>query len=535
MRNSILIADDEPTLLETLGEVLRQREFHVVTAANGRQAVQRLAESPIDVALLDIRMPALDGLQVLARARQAAPDTQVIMITAFGTVEDAVEALKLGASDYVTKPVIFDDLLIKIDRLLGMRRLAAQNQSLMNELEGRDVPEGIVGRSRALRDILQVVARLSRTRTSGLIEGESGTGKELIARAIHYGGITRQGRFVGINCAALPESLAESELFGHKRGAFTGASRDKPGLFELATGGTIFLDEISAMPPAIQAKLLRAIEERCILPVGGSETIEIDARILCATNHNLAREVEAGRFREDLYYRLNVVEIWIPPLRQRREDIPPLVDHFIARYNKELGRHCPGVSDQALQALVAYGWPGNVRELKNVLERAVLFADDCQIGPEDLALRVNPSGVASENPGDLKSALEACERQHVMEALCRNRFDKNAAARDLHIGLSSLYRKIEEFGITRNECVPGPATGSAPEQARGTQEKRPGHNPPGDHRAARVADGVAPPSLGRPEEEGPQPVFQMLAHEPQGDRATDRGHAPREDSGKRVT
>ena len=451
MAKKILIADDEKTIRETLSEFFTDGGYEVITAEDGLRAVEELTNSDIDVAMVDIRMPGLDGLEVLAKAQKIAPDTQVIIITAFGTVENAVEAIKLGASDYVTKPVVFDDILIKIERLLDMRQLADENRFLLTELEDRYRFEGVVGTSQALREVLELARKLAQTNTSALITGETGTGKELVARAIHYNGITEHGRFVAINCAALPETLVESELFGHKRGAFTNATHDKVGLFKMAEKGTIFLDEISATPLTIQAKLLRAIEEKRILPVGETEPVEVNARILCATNHDLGQEVKAGRFREDLYYRLNVVEIHLPTLRERCQDIPQLVDYFVAKYSRELNKPCPHVSERALQAMMAYSWPGNIRELENVIERAVLFADDSPIEPQDLAFVSKSAPSVSAPRDDLKSAIRAYEKQHILQVLRQHDFDKNAAAQAMNIGLSSLYRKIDELGISRAE------------------------------------------------------------------------------------
>ncbi|NIA20536.1 MAG: response regulator [Anaerolineaceae bacterium] len=449
MSKKILIADDESAIRDALAELFGDQGFKVATARDGLEAVQHLSNSDIDIAVLDIRMPGLDGLQVLARARQIAPETQIIMITAYGTVEDAVDAINRGAMDYVTKPLVFDDLLIKVQRLLNLRRLTTENRLLLSELEGQFDFKSIIGQSGALRNVLNLALKLARTRTTALISGESGTGKELIARAIHYGGPDRRGRFVAINCAALPESLVESELFGHKRGAFTGASHDKLGLFSHAEGGTIFLDEISTMPLAIQAKLLRAIEEKRVLPVGGTEPLEIKARIICATNHNLRQEVEAGRFRDDLYYRLNVVEIVIPPLRQRREDIPPLVDHFLAKYNQSLNKHCPGVSEGAMRVMMTYSWPGNVRELENAVERAIIFTDDGPIQPHHLPFFDGPVVADHDSPNDLKSVMKVYERQHILQVLRSHNYDKNKTARVLGIGLSSLYRKMDELDIDK--------------------------------------------------------------------------------------
>ncbi|MDK1032209.1 MAG: sigma-54 dependent transcriptional regulator, partial [Planctomycetia bacterium] len=432
MHRTILVADDERTIRETLSEVLRERGFKVVTAADGLEAIQQFSSRRIDMALLDIRMSGLDGLEVLAKTRQSSPQTQVIMITACGTVENAVEAIKLGASDYVTKPIIFEDIILKIERLLNLRRLADDNLFLMNELEDRYSFEGIIGTSRALQDVLGVVRQIANTRTRTIITGESGTGKEVIARAIHYNGITKNGRFVALNCAALPETLVESELFGYKRGAFTGAIRDKPGLFEMADGGTMFLDEISAMPISMQAKLLRAVEEKQVLPIGGTEPIDVDARIICATNHDLSQEVKAGRFREDVYYRLNVVEIHIPPLRERREDIPLLADYFVDKYCRELNKRYPGVSERAMEAMVAYHWPGNVRELQNVIERGVIFADGRPIDLVDLPFTT--ADVPSSGVNDLKSALRVYEKQYILRVLRSHDYDRNVAARAMKIG-----------------------------------------------------------------------------------------------------
>jgi len=370
-------------------------------------------------------------------------------MTAFGTVDMAVKAVKNGASDFVTKPFVFDDILIRIRRLLEMRTLADDNRFLRRELEGRYRFEGIVGSSGTLREVLSVVEKLSHTRSSALITGETGTGKELIARALHHSGVTKKGRFVAVNCGALPESLAESELFGYKRGAFTGAARDKPGLFALADGGTIFLDEVSSMSLAVQAKLLRVIDQKQIMPVGGTEFTSVNARILCATNRELGGEVEAGQFREDLYYRLNVVEIHVPPLRERREDVPALVNHFLTMFNEELNKSCPGLTERAMEAMVAHAWPGNVRELANVIERAVIFAEDRHIDVDQLTFASKQPDLSGGSPTDLKLALRAFERQHILEALRRHDFDKAAAAEALNVGVSSLYRKIDQLGIAK--------------------------------------------------------------------------------------
>ena len=447
MEDTVLVADDEEPLRQSLATFLCDNGFAVHTAQDGQEAVKCLREAGVDVALLDIRMPEQNGMDILEQSSELCPETQIIMMTAFGKLEDAVEAVKMGANDYVAKPLVFEDILLKIKRLLRFRRLADENKFLHTELGDCYSAEGIVGESRALRDVVATVRKLAQTRTSALITGESGVGKELVARAIHYSGVTQEGRFLPINCAALPDSLVESELFGHKEGAFSGAKRDKPGKFQVADGGTIFLDEVSCMPLSTQPKLLRAIEEKRFVPVGGTVPVETDARILCATKESLEEEVEAGRFRRDLYYRLNVVEIEVPPLRERREDIKPLVDHFIQKYNSELNASCPGVTDRAMEAMMSYSWPGNVRELANVVERALIFADGKPLSRDDLDFTEDgEEGIATAGD-DLKSAIEAFQKQHIEKALRRNDYDKKSTAEELDIGLSSLYRKIKQLDI----------------------------------------------------------------------------------------
>ena len=449
-KHTILIVDDEATIRETLAKVLEETDFRVATAPDGKVAARMLEERHFDVALVDIRMPEMDGFEVLKRAKQVSPTTDIIIITAFGTVESAVNAIKLGASDYVMKPFVFDDIIIKINRLLDLQRLSEENDFLQVELRERNRFDGILGASAPLQEALVTVEKLAQTRTTALITGESGTGKELIARAIHYGGMTKAGRFVAINCAALPENLVESELFGHKLGAFSGATNDKPGLFELADRGTVFFDEISSMPLAVQAKLLRVIEDKQVMPVGGTEVIAVDARLLCATNTDLRREVEAGRFREDLFYRLSVVEIRLPALRERKDDIPLLVNYFLDKYSHELKKKSPGMTEQAMRAMMVYDWPGNVRELRNVIERAVIFADGRAIDANNLSFVAEKTAESTLQQSDLRSAMRAYERQHILQALSANNHDKVATARALNVGLSSLYRKLDELGIGKH-------------------------------------------------------------------------------------
>lgn len=456
MQPTILVADDEKIIRDSMAQVLTSEGLRVVTAEDGERAVKLLRKEKIAVALLDIRMPKVDGMQILSEACEIAPETQFVIITAYGTIENAVMAMKLGASDYVTKPFVFDEVLIKIKRLLQLNQLHQDNLFLQDEVRKCHGFREIVGCSRGLSEVLAVVQKLANGRTSALITGESGTGKELIARAIHYSGITQKGRFVAVNCAALPETLVESELFGHKRGAFTGPTRDKPGLFEVADNGTIFLDEIATMPLNVQPKLLRVIEEKRFTPIGGTDPIDTNVRILCASNRCLKTEVAQGNFRGDLYYRLNVVEIHIPPLRERREDIAPLANHFIRKYGVELGKSVKGITNRAMQAMMTYAWPGNIRELENVIERAVIFVDDRPIDLLDLPFVGEDVRAHTFDQLDLKSTLRDFERQYILQVLRSNDFDKHATAKELNIGLSSLYRKIDELDIEsrdRTEAV----------------------------------------------------------------------------------
>ncbi|TFG88715.1 MAG: sigma-54-dependent Fis family transcriptional regulator, partial [Candidatus Atribacteria bacterium] len=381
----ILLADDEATFRETFAMVLEEEGLPVTCVDNGRDAIDAITRRPYAVAILDIQMPGADGIKVLREIMKVRPETRVIMITAYGTVEMAVEAIKLGACDYVIKPVIFEDVLIKIRQHLRYIELQNENKQLKMELNAKFGISQIVGKSPGMQDVFETVRKVAGTKSNVLITGESGTGKELVARAIHSLGPKSSGRFIAINCGAIPEGLLESELFGHKKGSFTSAIADKKGLFESARGGTLFLDEIGYMPMNCQVKLLRAVEQRQIMPVGGNELIDIDLRLISATNKDLPKEIKAENFREDLFYRINVVGIHLPPLRERKEDIPLLVDHFIKKYNSEMGKNCIGVNDDVMRLFMSYEWKGNIREMQNVMERAVIFAEGdvievCDIG-----------------------------------------------------------------------------------------------------------------------------------------------------------
>jgi len=443
----ILLADDEATFRETFTKVLEEEGFAVTAVSDGKGATDAIMKQPYAVAILDIQMPGSDGISVLREITAIRPQTRTIMVTAYGTVEMAVEAIKLGACDYVMKPVNFDEMLTKIRQHLRYVELEMENRKLREELNGRFDISQIIGETRIMKQVFETVRKVAPTRSNVLITGESGTGKELVAHAIHALSSTNGGRFIAVNCSAIPETLLESELFGHKRGSFTSAFEDKKGLFETARGGTLFLDEIGHMPMSCQVKLLRAVEQRQILPVGSTTPIEVNLRLIAATNRDLAKEIKEGRFREDLFYRLNVVGIHLPALRERREDIPLLVRHFVKKYNAEMGKHCTGVSEDVMRMLTAHDWRGNIRELQNVIERAVIFAESDVIELVDIGFAGTDAPVAAEGGEDLQNAVKAYEREQIYRALSKYNWDKTETAKALGIGISSLYRKIDELGI----------------------------------------------------------------------------------------
>jgi DNA-binding NtrC family response regulator len=448
MADAILVADDEPGVRESLAEVLRDAGYVVRTAADGTTALAALDEQEFAIVVTDLRMPGADGLAVLRHARDTSPQTLGIVMTAHASVETAVDALRSGASDYVLKPVVFDDLLAKVGRLLEHRQLAWQTQMLRREVERHYDIEGLVGTSRAMRAVFELLQKVAPTRSTVLITGESGTGKEVVARAIHRFSDVADRIFLPVNCAAIPENLLESQLFGHVRGAFTGAVTSQEGLFSRARGGTIFLDEIGDMPLGLQSKLLRAIESKEILPVGSTQPITIEVRVIAASNRELGKMAEAGTFREDLYYRLNVVNVELPPLRERRDDIPALVEYLVRRHNREMKRAYRGVDNATLKLLMSQPWKGNVRELDNVIEHAMILGDGQWITVADLPRSMRESNDALPPVGDeLRDALRAYERIHIDTVLRRTANDKRKAAELLGLSLSSLYRKLNELGI----------------------------------------------------------------------------------------
>jgi len=448
-KRTVLLADDEDTLRRNLAQVLEEEGFEVIACANGTEALKSLRRGPVDIVITDLRMPGVTGMELIEHANKLSPEAILIVITAFGEVETAVEAMKKGVRDYFCKPIILDEVILRLKRLLAENDLARENTFLRGEIRRTSGPTGIVGRSAPMVAISETIGRIAHTMSNVLICGESGAGKEVLARALHYGGVTQDKPFVAVNCGGLADNLIESELFGYRRGAFTGADSDRTGYFEAANGGTLFLDEIGNLPYWSQAVLLRAIEEKAITRVGDSRLRSVNIRVVAATNRDLEKGIEKGEFREDLYYRLNVIRITVPPLRERPEDIPPLIEHFVRKYRTEMKCGCPGFTPEAVDVMGRHPWRGNVRELENVVERAVIFAGDNPVAVEDLSIPITADASAPRSATDLRTATRTFEKQHIMRALERHGNNKAAAAESLGIGLSSLYRKMEELGISK--------------------------------------------------------------------------------------
>ncbi len=448
MATRILLVEDEQLLRESLAQLLGEEGYEVVQAADGKAGYDAVLAEPFDLVLTDIRMPVMDGIALLKNLQQVIPQTPVIVITAFGTVESAVSAMRMGAADYLLKPVQFEDVLIRVKRALEVGEMRRNRSILTEQLASQSTFHDLVGESPAMAGLFALVKKLSAVSSSVLIVGESGTGKELFARAIHYNGITRDKPFIAVNCGAIPENLIESELFGHRKGAFTGAIKDRIGYFEAANGGTLFLDEISTLPIQVQSSLLRVLEERVVVPVGDTRPRPVEVRIIAASNQNLQTLCKEGKFREDLLYRLDVVRLHLPPLRQRRQDIPLLAQHFLDKYTRKMNKDVTGISNGAMRALLNHEWRGNVRELENVIERAVIFAEGRDIDVSDLPFQ---AVAGDEDTGeDLKQALMQFERQHIIYSLRRHNYDKAETAQHLGIGVSSLYRKLEELRIPKD-------------------------------------------------------------------------------------
>lgn len=446
-QTTILIAEDEELMRSILRQLLSSEGYRVLTADSAENALEIFASEEIALILTDIKMSGMDGLELLDQIKTVDDEAIVIIMTAFSSIDSAIAALRKGAYDYVTKPFVNEDLLQTIRNAVRQRELFRENRNLRRELDKQSGFAEIIGTSPALQKVFRLIEKVSATNANILIQGESGTGKELVARAIHrYSG--RAGKpFVAINCGALPENLLESELFGHTKGAFTDAKTDKKGLFRSAEGGTLLLDEIGEISQSLQVKLLRALQEHEVTPIGASIPVKFDARMIAATNRNLEEEVSRGAFREDLFYRLNVIEIHLPSLRERREDIPLLVKHFAARIAREQNSAEKKISKEAMSALINYNWQGNIRELQNAIERAFILSAD-EIDVESLPTRIRQTAAGNfeiRDPNGLRLTLEEMERRYILEILKSADEDKTAAAEILGIDLSTLYRKLKRY------------------------------------------------------------------------------------------
>ncbi|PRQ08335.1 sigma-54-dependent transcriptional regulator [Enhygromyxa salina] len=451
---TVLVVDDEANILEALQKVLTKEGLEVLTAGNGRQALEILRKQPVRVMITDLRMPGMTGDDLLKAVKAITPEVEVIVMTAYGTIENAVEAMKLGAYDFVSKPLKRASVISAVRKALDKQALVAENRELKAQLAAATT-RSIVGNSQVMRATLEMARQAANSSATVLLLGESGTGKELLARYIHEHSPRVRKPFVATNCAALPESILESELFGHEKGSFTGAVRSRAGRFQEADGGSLFLDEIGEIPLQVQVKLLRALQEGEVEPVGG-RTTSVDFRLVCATNRELVDEVKGGRFREDLYYRINVVPIRIPPLRDRLEDVPLLVDHFWRMYAVRHGKAIEGMSDEAVELMTCYGWPGNVRELENAIERAVVLSRGPVIQADDLPpeLRDPQAGHGRQLTFSVGTPLEEVERRMIMETLKFTRGDKRLAADLLGIATRTIYRKLESGQIRDESYTP---------------------------------------------------------------------------------
>jgi DNA-binding NtrC family response regulator len=459
-QGSLLVVDDDRHICEAMADYLRGLGHRTETATTCREAMERIKDYNFQVVICDVNLPDQDGFQLLEWAVEHAPETAVILLTGYGTIESAVEAIRLGAFDYLTKPVIDDELNFSIQRALGQRKIVEENKHLRQQLNDRFGLSNIIGRDYKMSKMFDLIESVSDTRTTVLILGENGTGKTITARAIHQLSSRREQPFVEVACGALPDTLLESELFGHVKGSFTGATHDKPGKFLQANGGTLFLDEIGTASPSLQVKLLRVLQDREFEPVGGNTTHRVDVRLVLATNEDLESRVRSGAFRQDLYYRINVITITQPPLRERLGDIPLLIEHYLAEFNSQTGKRVSGFDDHALHALQRYNWPGNVRELVNVVERSIVLAKSDVVTLQDL-----PEHIRREDPeqhyaynrllgnSGLKSALADPERQIIIDALEQNGWNRQDTARVLGINRTTLYKKMKKYDISYEKQV----------------------------------------------------------------------------------
>ncbi|MBI3186206.1 MAG: sigma-54-dependent Fis family transcriptional regulator [Myxococcales bacterium] len=451
MPDRILVVEDEETLRKNLGRYLEQQGYQVCCSGSAEEAVEEVARQDFDVALVDIRLPGRDGLSLAGDL--SARDVAIVVMTAYSSVESVIDALHSGVHDYLVKPLLLKDVGVKLARVCEHRRLARENARLRRILGSRGEEQGPIARSRVMLDLLAFVRQVAASTSTVLIEGESGSGKEVVARALHDSSPRREGPFVAVNMTAIPDTLVESQLFGHEKGAFTGADSAREGLFRAASFGTLFLDEIGELSMPNQAKLLRALEGKEIIPVGGSRSVKVDTRVVAATNADLGKLVSEKRFRSDLYYRLGAIRVKVPPLRERPEDIPALAQHFLARHTSEHKRAIAGFDSAAVRKLLTYGWPGNVRELSNVVERSVVVCTGSTIGVADLPPEV--TGTAAEDAGYVESMADF-ERALLRSTLERVGGDRREAARLLGLSLATLYRRIEKLGLKEREAETAP-------------------------------------------------------------------------------
>ncbi|MDP2301493.1 MAG: sigma-54 dependent transcriptional regulator [Ignavibacteria bacterium] len=450
MPYKILVVDDEDIIRESLSFILNKEGYIVEEAPNGKIAFDKIIENYFDIVITDIEMPVMRGIELLEKVSSFNTQTAFIVITAYGSLDTAIKALRSGASDYLLKPIEFDELIFKVKKIIETKKIISENLILKKEFMRNYDFSRLVGKSNSMMKIFEMIETVAETDSTVLITGNSGTGKELVARAIHQNSKRKNKSFVAVNCGAISENLIESELFGHKRGSFTGAISDKEGFLKAADGGTLFLDEISEMPLQLQVKLLRVLQEKELTPVGTTYSIPIDVRFLASTNRNLMTEIDDGRFREDLFYRLNVVEVHLPSLKERKEDIPFLADHFVHKYRTEMGKGIKGIDENASRALMNYEWRGEIRELENIIERSVIFCKKDFIGLEDLPtyIYMNANEIQlPDKPGALEDFVRKIEREYILKTLEANGFDKEKTAKLLNLGLSTLYRKIKELGI----------------------------------------------------------------------------------------
>lgn len=454
----VLIVDDDPVILEVIGDILKKNGYEVVAAPNGAAGIRELERKYFDLVLTDLVMPDVDGMEVLNHVVSTSPKAICIILTGHGTIKSSVEAIKKGAFDYITKPITADELLVVIEKALKFRNLEEENIRLKKELQQTYGYDNLVGTSNAIKNIYDLIEKVADTDGTVLISGASGTGKELIARAIHYNSSRCDRPLVVINCGAIPEELLESELFGHEKGAFTGAYKSRIGRFEMANGGTIFLDEIGEMSPSLQVKLLRVLQEKKFERVGGTKTIHVDVRIIAATNKNLTTAINKGKFREDLYYRLNVIPMKVPPLKQRKSDIPLLIDHFLKKFQKGAEKKITAFSPEAMDAMLKYDWPGNVREVENVIKRLTILCDDEVVTVDDLPEHIPHKGRAVrvveedflEKGVTLHDAVEDYEKRLILGALERSDWVKTKAAKLLNINRTTLVEKIKKQNLTES-------------------------------------------------------------------------------------